>query len=246
MIKKWRKKRAGKWVPEDRLRAALIGAIWFIPPAVALFGIANAYIDGTPGLVVCLFCLFINGMGTNRVVVPVLMPCHALTFSAFQWSQKYDGGHGLRLCRPSHRTMGSSGDELGCNVCFDSWGLARVDSSPSRFALQQLIVILIPSAPRLHPSLTLLRPRRRFGLPGYLSGMQPHADDIKINCYRVLWATIRFGEELRAYVDVGYSTIADACVGGGASSRVSSAGAGGWGATTRRRNFFAHMTLDNA
>ena len=35
------------------------------------------------------------------------------------------------------------------------------------------------------------------------------ADDIKINCYRVLRATIRFGEQLRAYVDVVYSTIAD-------------------------------------
>lgn len=30
-----------------------------------------------------------------------------------------------------------------------------------------------------------------------------------INSRRVLWATIRFGEELRAYVDVGYSTITD-------------------------------------
>ena len=28
------------------------------------------------------------------------------------------------------------------------------------------------------------------------------------NSYRVLWATIGFGEEMRAYVDVGYSTIA--------------------------------------
>lgn len=27
--------------------------------------------------------------------------------------------------------------------------------------------------------------------------------------YRVLWATIRWGEELRAYVDVGYSTITE-------------------------------------
>ena len=65
MIKKWRKKRAGKWVAEDRLRAALVGAIWFIPPSVALFGIANAYIDGTPGLVICFACLFINGIGVS-------------------------------------------------------------------------------------------------------------------------------------------------------------------------------------
>ena len=31
-----------------------------------------------------------------------------------------------------------------------------------------------------------------------------------IDCHRVLWTTIRFGEELHAYVDVGFSTITDA------------------------------------
>ena len=65
MIKKWRKKRAGKWVAEDRLRAALFGALWMVPLSTALFGVANAYIDGTPGLVVCLVCLFINGIGVS-------------------------------------------------------------------------------------------------------------------------------------------------------------------------------------
>ena len=65
MINKWRKKRAGKWVTEDRLRAALVGAMWFIPPSIALFGIANTYIDGTPGHVVCLICLFFNGIGVS-------------------------------------------------------------------------------------------------------------------------------------------------------------------------------------
>lgn len=28
--------------------------------------------------------------------------------------------------------------------------------------------------------------------------------------YSVLWLTVRFGEELRAYVDVGYSSITEA------------------------------------
>ena len=65
MIKKWRKKRAGKWVAEDRLRAALVSAVCFTPPSVALFGIANAYIKGTPGLVICLVCLFTNGIGVS-------------------------------------------------------------------------------------------------------------------------------------------------------------------------------------
>ena len=65
MIKKWRKKRAGKWVAEDRLRTALFGVIWLISPSMALFGVANTYIDGTRGLVVCLFLLFINGIGVS-------------------------------------------------------------------------------------------------------------------------------------------------------------------------------------
>ena len=65
MIKKWRKKRGGKWVAEDRLRAAMFGAICLTPLSVALFGVANTYIDGTPGLVACLVCLFINGIGVS-------------------------------------------------------------------------------------------------------------------------------------------------------------------------------------
>ena len=55
----------------------------------------------------------------------------------------------------------------------------------------------------------LLRTRRYFGVPGYFPGIQLRADGIKIDCYRILWVTIQFGEELRAYVDVGYSSIAD-------------------------------------
>jgi len=65
IIKKWRKKRAGKWVAEDRLRTALFGAIWLLPPSVALFGVANAYIDGTWGLVLCFAFLFITGIGVS-------------------------------------------------------------------------------------------------------------------------------------------------------------------------------------
>jgi len=65
IIRKWRKKRAGKWVAEDRLRTALFGAIWLVPLSTVLFGVANAYVDGTPGLVLCLVSLFINGIGVS-------------------------------------------------------------------------------------------------------------------------------------------------------------------------------------
>ena len=64
MIKKWRKKRAGKWVAEDRLRATLSGAV-LIPLSTGLFGVVNAYVDGDTGLALCLACLFINGIGVG-------------------------------------------------------------------------------------------------------------------------------------------------------------------------------------
>ena len=64
MIKKWRKKRAGKWVAEDRLRGALFGAT-LVPFTTCLFGIANAYIDGNAGLAVCMGILFVNGVGVG-------------------------------------------------------------------------------------------------------------------------------------------------------------------------------------
>jgi len=72
MIRKWRKKRAGKWVAEDRLRAALFGATWMIPLSMVLFGVANAYVGGTLGLVLCLVCLFINGIGVSSKGPPRL------------------------------------------------------------------------------------------------------------------------------------------------------------------------------
>ena len=65
MVKKWRKKRAGKWVPEDRLKAGMFAAVWLIPLSLVLFGVANTFVDGTPGLVLCLVCLLINGIGVS-------------------------------------------------------------------------------------------------------------------------------------------------------------------------------------
>jgi MFS superfamily sulfate permease-like transporter len=68
MIKKWRKKRAGKWVAEDRLRAAIFGAA-LLPLSTGFFGIANTYIYGNTGLVVCLACLFVNGIGVGPLEI---------------------------------------------------------------------------------------------------------------------------------------------------------------------------------
>ena len=62
---KWRKKRKGVWYPEDRLRAALIPFSTIVPLSVLGFGLVNRFVDGTPGLVLSLVCLFFNGVGVS-------------------------------------------------------------------------------------------------------------------------------------------------------------------------------------
>ncbi|PPR00921.1 hypothetical protein CVT26_015531 [Gymnopilus dilepis] len=66
----WRKKRGGVWYPEDRLRAALIPFALIVPMPLVIYGLANQFIDGTPGLVTCLVCLFVNGIGVEMAFGP--------------------------------------------------------------------------------------------------------------------------------------------------------------------------------
>ena len=61
----WRKRRGGVWVPEDRLRATLWGAGVFVPMSVLLAGLTTAFVPGTPGIVLNLIWLFMNGIGVR-------------------------------------------------------------------------------------------------------------------------------------------------------------------------------------
>lgn len=62
---KWRKKRGGVWVPEDRLRATLSGALFLVPLSVLAFGLTTQFVPGPLGLVINLLCLFVNGVGVR-------------------------------------------------------------------------------------------------------------------------------------------------------------------------------------
>lgn len=62
---KWRERRAGVWVPEDRLRAASFGALVLVPVSILLSGLIITYIGGVAGLVLNLVMLFINGIGVG-------------------------------------------------------------------------------------------------------------------------------------------------------------------------------------
>ena len=65
MLIKWRKRRGDEWVPEDRLRASLIGAALFVPCSVLFSGLVTRYVDGPVGLVLNCVCLFVNGIGVR-------------------------------------------------------------------------------------------------------------------------------------------------------------------------------------
>ena len=67
IVVKWRKRRGGKWVPEDRLRACLPGAMVFVPVSMVGLALALRLVDGTPGLILCLVCFFINGLGASII-----------------------------------------------------------------------------------------------------------------------------------------------------------------------------------
>jgi hypothetical protein len=58
-----KKRRGGKWVPEDRLRATLGGAAFLVPLSVLGCGLVTRYVDGHIGLAVNLVLLFVNGFG---------------------------------------------------------------------------------------------------------------------------------------------------------------------------------------
>ncbi|KAJ6576582.1 MFS general substrate transporter [Mycena vulgaris] len=68
---KWKKRRGGIWVPEDRLRAALFGASTLVPLSVLLSGLTITYLDGPVGIVLTLCCLFFNGLGVDMVLNPI-------------------------------------------------------------------------------------------------------------------------------------------------------------------------------
>jgi hypothetical protein len=65
IIIKWRKLRMGKWVPEDRLRAALLAAGVLVLVPVLVSSVVTKYVSGTPGMGINLACLFIAGAGVR-------------------------------------------------------------------------------------------------------------------------------------------------------------------------------------
>jgi hypothetical protein len=82
MIVAWREKRNGQLVPEDRLRAALPGALVLLPLSVFLSGVFTHYVAGTTGLMLNMVCLFISGIGVRTALLfELLLPVASFIFA---------------------------------------------------------------------------------------------------------------------------------------------------------------------
>lgn len=53
------------WVPEDRLRATLLGGIILAPCSVLVSGIATQFTDGKLSIIVNTICFVLNGIGVR-------------------------------------------------------------------------------------------------------------------------------------------------------------------------------------
>ncbi|KAF9481301.1 MFS general substrate transporter [Pholiota conissans] len=154
-VVRWREKRGGVWYPEDRLRAGLLPFALYGPIPLVMFGVVNKYVDGTPGLVLCLICLFAHGLGIEMA----FGPCAAYLIDVMH-----------------SRSAESLGANNGLRAVLMAIGIAVILPMINTFGILFTTIV--------------------------------HA--------LMLWAAfgmilciIRYGDEMRAWVDVGFSTAAN-------------------------------------
>ncbi|KAK4047439.1 hypothetical protein OIO90_006184 [Microbotryomycetes sp. JL221] len=75
MLRHYLNKRQGVYVPEDRLRATLIGGGLLLPMSVVILGWVLDKVQGTVGLVLTIVLLFLDGAGLMFVLTPANTYC---------------------------------------------------------------------------------------------------------------------------------------------------------------------------
>ncbi|KAI0088844.1 major facilitator superfamily domain-containing protein [Irpex rosettiformis] len=65
-----RERRGGVWVPEDRLRATLLGGIILTPCSILVSGFAIQFTEGRLSIIINTICLVLNGVGVSVVFNP--------------------------------------------------------------------------------------------------------------------------------------------------------------------------------
>ncbi|TCD62516.1 hypothetical protein EIP91_006790 [Steccherinum ochraceum] len=155
VVVRMRAQRGGVWVPEDRLRVTLIGASIMAPLSVLAVGFILTYVDGTPGIVLFLVALFVNGLGIDFVLSPA-------------------AAYGVDI-------LHSRSAEVSAAIM----ALRGIIVAASTSGLLPLI-----------DNLGILTAYCIIAALGFLA-------------FVLLWAVVRYGDRMRAAVDVGYSTSRD-------------------------------------
>ena len=82
LVVRWRKFRGDLWVPEDRLRATVPGALVLVPMSILLCGLAMQFVPGQLGLMLTCCCFFLNGVGVrNRIMSDITISADIYTRS---------------------------------------------------------------------------------------------------------------------------------------------------------------------
>lgn len=151
MVVYWREKR-GKWMPEDRLRATLYGALFFTPLSVLISGLLTQYVHGWIGLSLNLVCLLFNGIGIDVVLSP-----SSAYFVDIMHSR--------------------SAEVMASTMAFRAFIIAIATAWILPF-INEFGVVPVNAC---------------SAILGWIG-------------FGLLWSTIQYGEEMRAWVDIGYST----------------------------------------
>ncbi|KAJ7893198.1 MFS general substrate transporter [Mycena leptocephala] len=153
IVIKWRKRRGGDWIQEDRLRVALFGGATLVPLSIVLCGFITHFVPGSLGLSLNLFCFFINGLGVYLVLSP--SSAYLVDVVHSQSSQILAASTGLRFLLLAIAVSG-----------------------------------ILPSISHFGVLVT----NTAVGI-------------IAWGGFILLWLTVKYGDRMRAWVDVGYSTI---------------------------------------
>lgn len=155
---KWRKKRGGVWIPEDRLRASLIPFAITVPMSILTFGLVNKYVEGTLGLVLSLVCLFFNGLGLEMSSGPCVVYLVDVLHS--RSAESLAANSALRSVLVAMATAAAL-------PMIDTCGIAITNI---------LIAVLV-----------------------WIS-------------FSILWCIIKYGDQMRAWIDIGFSTVDNNCM----------------------------------
>jgi len=63
-----RRRRQGKWIPEDRLLVTIPAVLFLMPCALITLALTITFVPGKIGLIISLVCLFFNGIGYEGVL----------------------------------------------------------------------------------------------------------------------------------------------------------------------------------